>query len=110
MESQQNLNNIPEYTFTRVKNGDISNNPNQNSILENDLGAIEEVTLDNSSDIKNNNPEIEVFNHNEENNNYICDSSSEENSDNKNSIKVSQIQKKENGSTIKDFAKEFINL
>ena len=110
MESQQNLNNIPEYTFTRIKNGDISNNPNQNSILENDLGAIEEVTLDNSSDIKNNNPEIEVFNHNEENNNYICDSSSEENSDNENSIKVSQIQKKENGSTIKDFAKEFINL
>ena len=42
--------------------------------------------------------------HNEENNNYICDDSSSE--ENENSIKVSQIHKKENESTsiIKDFA------
>ncbi len=64
---------------------------------------MEEVTVE-GSNIKKNIPKIMNYIHNEENNNYICDDSSSE--ENENSIKVSQIHKKENESTsiIKDFA------
>ena len=64
---------------------------------------MEEVTVE-GSNIKKNIPKIMNYIHNLENNNYICDDSSSE--ENENSIKVSQIHKKENESTsiIKDFA------
>ena len=60
MEDKQNSNSIPEYTFSRLKNANVSEIPIQDSISSNDIGAMEEATIA-SSNIKNNIPFFKRF-------------------------------------------------
>ena len=103
-------NNFPEYTYSSVPNANLSKNESQiNKSLNNDLGEIEEVSCEESK-INQHNQDNSNVNHNEENNNFICDSVSESRSKIEDSIKVSQIPIKNHDDTINEFTEEIIKL